>query len=102
MNETKTAADHNNMGSLAEDARALMTATAGVAGEKVSAARERLAAALERGKEMCSRVREKTIEGAEATDQAVHEHPYQAIGIAFGVGALIGYLASRPGSRNDN
>ena len=100
MNETKTAADHNNVGSLAEDARALMTATAGVAGEKVSAARERLAAALERVKEMCSRVREKTIEGAEATDQAVHEHPYQAIGIAFGVGALLGYLVARRCSRN--
>jgi ElaB/YqjD/DUF883 family membrane-anchored ribosome-binding protein len=29
----------------------------------------------------------------------VHEHPYQAIGIAFGVGALIGYLAAPRCSR---
>jgi ElaB/YqjD/DUF883 family membrane-anchored ribosome-binding protein len=90
----------NDMGTLAEDARALMAATADVAGEKVGQARKRLAAALERGKEICGRVRERVVEGAKATDQAVHEHPYQAIGIAFGVGALISYLLARRGSRN--
>ena len=37
------------MGTLAEDARALMAATADVAGEKVGEARKRLAAALESG-----------------------------------------------------
>ncbi len=37
----------NDLSTLAEDARALMTATADVAGEKVSEARQRLAAALE-------------------------------------------------------
>ena len=68
---------------------------ASVAGDKVNAARKRLAAALERGKEICDRARAKVVEGAQATDQVVREHPYQAIGIAFGVGALIGYLATR-------
>ena len=87
------------MGTLAEDARALMAATADVAGEKVGEARKRLAAALERGKEIYGCVREKAVEGAKATDQAVHEHPYQSIGIAFGVGALIGYLLARRHSR---
>ena len=94
-----TQATHNDMGTLAEDARALMAATADVAGEKVGEARKRLAAALERGKEIYGCVREKAVEGAKATDQAVHEHPYQAIGIAFGVGALIGYLLARRHSR---
>ena len=32
---------------------------------------------------------------AKATDQAIRENPYKSIGIAFGVGALIGYLLSR-------
>ena len=82
------------MGTLAEDARALMAATADVAGEKVSDARKRLAAALEGSKELYGRVRDKAVEGAKVADEAVHEHPYQAIGIAFGVGALIGYLVS--------
>ena len=83
------------MGQLAEDARALMSATADVAGEKVSEARKRLAVALERAKEIAGRVRDKAVEGAKAADEAVHEHPYQAIGIAFGVGAVIGYLVAR-------
>ena len=90
------------MSQLAEDARALMTATADVAGEKVGEARKRLAAALERGKEIYGRVREKAVEGAKAADAAVHEHPYQAIGIAVGVGALLGYLAGRRCSRSSD
>jgi ElaB/YqjD/DUF883 family membrane-anchored ribosome-binding protein len=90
----------NDMNSLAEDAGALMAATAEVAGEKVGEARKRLAAALERAKVIGGRVREKAVEGAKAADEAVHEHPYQAMFIALGVGALIGYLAARRGSRN--
>ena len=90
----------NDMGTLAEDARALMAATADVAGEKVGDARKRLAAALERAKEIAGNVRDKAVAGAKATDEAVREHPYQAIGIALGVGALIGFLVSRRCSRN--
>ncbi|MDB6110675.1 MAG: hypothetical protein JWR69_2425 [Pedosphaera sp.] len=90
----------NDLGTLAEDARALMAATADVAGDKVGEARQRLAAALENGKEVYGRVRAKAIEGAKATDQAVREHPYQAIGIALGVGALLGYLVASRFNRN--
>ena len=99
MNE-ETRVTSNNMDTLAEDARALMAATADVAGDKVSEARKRLAAALESGKEVYGRVRDKTVDCAKATDEAVHEHPYQAIGIAIGVGALNGYLVAHRGSRN--
>jgi ElaB/YqjD/DUF883 family membrane-anchored ribosome-binding protein len=94
-------ATENDLGTLAEDARALMAATADVAGEKVGEARKRLAAALESGKQIYGRVREKAVEGAKAADQTVRENPYQAIAIALGVGALIGYLAARRCSRND-
>jgi ElaB/YqjD/DUF883 family membrane-anchored ribosome-binding protein len=94
-----TQATSNDMGTLAEDARALMAATADVAGEKVGEARKRLAAALDSAKEIAGRVRDKAVDYAKATDEAVHEHPYQAIGIALGVGALIGYLVARRGSR---
>ena len=95
-----TQAVRDDVNALAEDTRALLDATADVAGEHITAARQRLAAALARGKDICGRVREKAVEGAKATDQAVHEHPYQAIGIAFAVGTLIGYLSARRGSRN--
>jgi len=85
----------DSMGALAEDAQALLAATSDVAGEKVAEARKRLAAALERGKELYGQVREKAVESARAADEAVHEHPYQAIAIGVGVGALLGYLLAR-------
>ena len=91
----ETQAISNDVSQLAEDARALMVATADVAGEKVGEARKRLAAALENGKEIYGRVREKAVEGAKVADAAAHEHPYQAIAIGVGVGALIGYLLAR-------
>jgi ElaB/YqjD/DUF883 family membrane-anchored ribosome-binding protein len=96
----QTQATSNDMGTLAEDARALMAATADVAGEKVGEARKRLAAALESAKEIAGRVRDKAVEGAQAADKTVRENPYQAIGIAFGVGALLGYFVMRRCSRN--
>ena len=88
------------MGTFAEDASALMAATADVAGEQVPETRARLASVLESPKEIAGRVRDKAVEGAHAADEAVREHPYQAIGIAFGVGALVGYLAARRCSRS--
>ena len=96
----ETQAISNDVGQLADDARALLTATADVAGEKVGEARKRLAAALERAKEIGSRLREKAVAGAKATDEAVHEHPYQAIAIGVGVGAILGFLLARRCSRN--
>jgi ElaB/YqjD/DUF883 family membrane-anchored ribosome-binding protein len=98
--DKQTQATSSDMGTLAEDARALMAATADVAGEKVSEARKRLAAALESGKRILGRVKDKAVEGAKATDEAVREHPYQALAVAFGIGAIAGYLISRRCSRN--
>ena len=100
--DKQTQATSNDMGTLADDARALMAATADVAGEKVSEARQRLAAALDSAKEIAGCVRDKAVESARAADEAVHEHPYQAIGIAFGLGAIVGYLVARRCSRNDD
>jgi ElaB/YqjD/DUF883 family membrane-anchored ribosome-binding protein len=101
MNKQKESTG-SDMGTLAEDARALMAATADVAGEKVSEARKRLAAALERGKEIAGNVRDKAVEGAKVVDQKVRENPYQAIAIGVGVGLLLGYLAARRCSRNSD
>src|ERR1700722_16937781 len=97
----QTQANDNDLASLAEDARALMAATADVAGEKVGEARKRLAAALDSGRQIYGRDRDKAVDGAKAVDETVRENPYQAIAIALGVGAVIGYLAARRCSRND-
>jgi ElaB/YqjD/DUF883 family membrane-anchored ribosome-binding protein len=90
----------NDVDTLAEDARALMAATADVAGDKVAEARKRLTDALERGRKIYGRVREQAVEGARAADEAVHEHPYQAMAIGLGVGALVGYVVARQCTRN--
>ena len=86
------------MSTLIDDARALLNATADLAGDKVNEARQRLEVALDDGREMVDRVREKVGERAEAAGEAVHNHPYQAIAIGFGLGAILGYLVTRRGS----
>ncbi|HLH57451.1 MAG TPA: DUF883 family protein [Verrucomicrobiae bacterium] len=92
----------NNLSTLVQDARALLTATVDVAGDKVVEARNRLKAALDGGKELIGRVGEKTLDQAKAADEGIRANPYQAVFIALGVGALIGYLAARGCSRNDD
>ncbi len=94
---TTTKADHDEKTGehLMEDAEALLAATAHVAEEKVVEARQRLAAAIEKGRETWHTVREKAAAGARATDQVIRDNPYKALGIALGVGAIIGYLLRR-------
>jgi len=61
--------------------------------------RAKLESAIEKAKDACERLEEKTVAAARTADKAVRTHPYQAMGIAFGVGLLIGVLATR--SRRD-
>jgi len=89
-NHTEEVGEH-----LMEDAQALLSATAHVAEEKVVEARKRLTAAIEKGREAWNTVQEKAIAGAKATDQVIRDNPYKALGIALGVGAIIGYLLRR-------
>ena len=84
-----------NMDNLAGDAHALLTATADVAGEKMLAARERLAVALDSAKDTCAQVQKKAIQGAKVADKVVRSHPYQTITLAFAVGVLAGFGWSR-------
>lgn len=44
---------------------------------------------------MAGDLRDKAVAVAKTTDKAVNEHPYQAITIALGAGALIGLLIGR-------
>ena len=80
---------------IVEDAHALLAATANIAEEKVTSARNRLNTALQSSREVLSRVQDKAVAGAKATDETIREHPYQAIGVALGVGALLGFLLRR-------
>lgn len=87
----------NNQSSQSDETRSLLEATANATEEKVIDARNRLAAAMDAAKETYGRIQDKAVEGAKATDRAIRENPYQAIGIAFGLGALIGFFLSRRG-----
>ncbi len=81
------------------DAEELLRATAGQAGDKVSAARERiqdsLAAAKARLAVTQEAMLEKTKQAAHVTDEYVHENPWRAVGIGAAVGLVVGMLISR-------
>ena len=80
---------------LMRDAEELVKATADDLGERAKDARERLKVALEKAKDSCSGLEERAAAGAKATDKVIREHPYESLGIAFGVGLLIGVLINR-------
>lgn len=81
------------------DTEELLKATAGQTGEKLAAARakveESLVATKQRLADLEHGLVEKTKAAARATDELVHEHPWQAVGIAAAVGFLLGMLTCR-------
>ncbi len=81
------------------DSEELLKATAGQAGEKINAARVRAEKSLSAAKARLDEIEEAAMEkakaAAKATDTYVHENPWQAIGIAAGVGFLVGLLIGR-------
>ncbi len=85
--------------SVISDAEAVLSATADQAGEKVANLRARVQARLHDAKERLHDAEvllvAKTKAAAQATDAYVHESPWTAIGIAAGVGLLLGLIIGR-------
>jgi ElaB/YqjD/DUF883 family membrane-anchored ribosome-binding protein len=77
------------------EAGEMMESTTSQKGEPVSEVRARLAAAIESAKATCKRLEEKTVLAAKTTDRAIRQHPYESIGVGFGLGLLIGVLVAR-------
>ena len=81
------------------DAEALIKATANQGGEKVNQLRSQAEASLASAKDKLEDLHEDLIEkGREAvkvTDDYVQENPWKAVGIAAGIGLVIGLLVSR-------
>lgn len=81
------------------DAEALLKATANSGGEKLAEARakaeESLSIAKARLMDVQDEVLARTREAAKATDEYVHENPWQSIGIAASIGVVIGLLIGR-------
>ncbi|WP_233233716.1 YqjD family protein [Bordetella sp. LUAb4] len=89
----------DNVKTSLNDAEDLLREAASTTGDKAAELRERALATLKRTRETLYDVQDAVLErsrkAARATDDYVHDNPWQAIGIAGGVGLLIGLLISR-------
>lgn len=86
----------DDLKNLVADAEELLKATASQAGEKISAARQKIEQSLVEGKKALADA-EKTVmakskECAEMADDYVRENPWTAVGVAAGVGLVLGIL----------
>ena len=81
------------------DAEELLKATASQAGEKVAVARERIQDSLHQAKVKLAEAEDVIVQrskqAARATDDYVRDNPWQAVGVAAGVGLVIGLLIGR-------
>jgi ElaB/YqjD/DUF883 family membrane-anchored ribosome-binding protein len=81
------------------DADALLRATSAQTGEKIQEIRGRAEQSLKQARVRLAEVEELALERAKqaagAADEYVRENPWQSIGIAAGVGLLLGLLVSR-------
>ena len=81
------------------DAEELLAVTASQTGEKVVALRERmqenLRAARHKLLDAEEAIRAKTRAAAKATDDYVHENPWKSVGVAAGIGLLVGLVLGR-------
>lgn len=84
---------------MVDEAEQLLKSLQNAGGEQFAVARERFEQQLRFAKieldELETRALASAKAAARATDEAVHEHPYAAMAIAAGVGALIGMLIAR-------
>ncbi len=85
--------------SVISEAEEMLGATADQAGEKIANLRARIQERLRDAKARLADAEEvlvaKTKAAARATDDYVHESPWTAVGIAAGVGLLVGLLIGR-------
>lgn len=81
------------------DAEELMKLTAGEVGDKASAMRMRMQDRLDQAKADLARLQETAVARAKdagrVADNYVHDNPWTAVGIAAGVGVVLGMLISR-------
>ena len=97
MSDTSNLLDQSQ--AILQDTEALLAAADKATGKEADALYARVAASLRDAKDKLISAEkvavEKTKQAAKATDAYVHEHPWQAVGIAAAVGVLVGMLISR-------
>jgi ElaB/YqjD/DUF883 family membrane-anchored ribosome-binding protein len=89
----------SDLKTLIGDAEELLKATTNQAGEKVTAARQKIEQSLIEGKKALADaekvVIKKSKEYADVADDYVRENPWSAVGVAAGVGLILGLLIRR-------
>ena len=77
---------------LVHDAEELVKATGG---DVAARSKEEIMEALERVKASCRRLEEQAATTLRAADRVIRKHPYESMGVVFGVGVLLGVLINR-------
>jgi ElaB/YqjD/DUF883 family membrane-anchored ribosome-binding protein len=81
------------------DAEELLKLTAGQVGDRAAEMRMRMQARMEQAKADLTTLQEMAVvrvkDAGKAADDYVHDNPWHAVGIAAGVGVLLGMLISR-------
>jgi ElaB/YqjD/DUF883 family membrane-anchored ribosome-binding protein len=89
----------HHLRTLADEAEALLKATAKAGDEKITETRERLRGEVahlrERLADLEAHAGTQLKSAAHRTDEAVHSHPYTAMGAAAAIGLLAGLLIGR-------
>lgn len=89
----------NDMNTLVKDAQELFHEAGLATGQKAEELRAKglvmLENAMDKAQELQAIAVEKGKAAAQSTDEFVHEHPWKSIGIAAGVGLVIGMLIAR-------
>lgn len=84
---------------LADEAEALLKATARAGDDKMSSARAKLTDELAQIRQRLVELERDAAEHVKAaakhTDEAVHQHPYVAMGAAAAIGLLLGFVLGR-------
>jgi ElaB/YqjD/DUF883 family membrane-anchored ribosome-binding protein len=88
-----------DMKTVIADAEELLKATASHAGDKAAAARLKIQESIDVAKGKLTELGEVGVDkakaAARATDDFVHDNPWQAVGIAAAAGVVLGLLISR-------
>ena len=97
MNPTDINTDRlvSDLKTVTKDAEELLKTVSGEQGNGSHEMRMRLSSAIDSAKATYRRMEEKAVAGAKATDKVIREHPYESLGIAFGLGLLVGVLVTR-------
>ena len=85
----------SDLKTVTKDAEELLKTVSGEEGNGSHDLRMRLSSAIDSAKETYRRLEEKAVAGAKATDKVIREHPYESLGVAFGLGLLVGVLVTR-------